>query len=220
LQKNLSGWNDTADRNGFIVVYPGAGNVFFRAFGTRDVPFITALIDRMQATYNIDRDRVYVNGLSNGGGMSYELSCVLSDRIAAVGAVGPAITMSPDLCPAAKPVPVVVFHGTADYFAKYAGGTSFVAVDPFPPIPLWIGNWARRNHCAPATREKRTADEILRIEYDNCAEPVVLYKIENGGHTWPGGAPLAEWFAGVTNRNISATEVMWTFFKEHPRRSR
>ena len=220
LQKNLSGWNDVADKNGFIVVYPGASNVFFRAFGLRDVPFIAALIDRMQATYNIDPDRIFVNGLSNGGGMSYVLSCAMADRIAAVGAVGAAITMPPDLCPAAKPVPVVVFHGTADRFAKYEGGKSFVAVDPFPPIPLWVGNWARRNHCSPSTRESSAAIDVTRIEYQDCTEPVVLYKIENGGHTWPGGAPLAEWFAGATNDHINATETMWTFFKDHPRPKR
>jgi polyhydroxybutyrate depolymerase len=172
----------------------------------------------MQATYNFDADRIYINGLSNGGGMSYVMSCVLGDRIAAAGAVGAAITMSPDLCPTATPVPVVAFHGTADYFAKYDGGTSFVAVDPFPPIPLWIGNWARRNRCSPAPHESQAAADVTRVEYDGCVAPVVLYRIDGGGHTWPGGAPLAEWFAGTTNRNINATEVMWDFFKDHPRR--
>lgn len=216
LQKNISGWNGVADRNGFIVAYPGGKNVFFRAFGPSDVPFITALIEKMQATYNIDPDRIYINGLSNGGGMSYVMSCVLSDRIAAVGAVGAAITMSPDLCPDAPPMPVMIFHGTADYFAKYEGGKSFVWTEPFPAIPLWVGNWARRNHCAPSTRESAAAGDVTRIEYDHCEAPVVLYKIEGGGHTWPGGAPLAEWFAGSTNRNINATELMWDFFKDHP----
>ena len=219
LQKNLSGWNDTADRNGFIVAYPGAANVVLRAFGARDVPFIAALIDRIQATYNIDRDRIYVNGLSNGGGMSYVLSCAMIDRIAAVGAVGPAITMSANLCPDAKPVPVMIFHGTADRWAKYDGGTSFVAVDPFPPIPVWTANWARRNRCATTIRQSMAAADVTRIEYEGCAEPVVLYRIENGGHTWPGGAPLSEWFAGKTTYTINATEMMWSFFKDHPRRA-
>lgn len=220
LQKNLSGWNDTADKNAFIVVYPGSGGVVFRAYGLRDAPFIAALIDRLQATYNIDANRIYVNGLSNGGGMAYALSCLIADRIAAVGAVAPAITMSPDLCPSARPIPVVVFHGTADYFAKYDGGKSFVALDPFPPIPLWVGNWARRNRCASATRESAAAVDVSRIEYEDCAEPVVLYKIIGGGHTWPGGARLAEWFAGPTNDHIDATEMMWSFFKDHPRPAR
>lgn len=215
LQKNLSGWNDIADKNGFIVAYPGGGDVFFRSFGRRDVPFISNLIDRLQADYNIDRNRIYVNGLSNGGGMSYLLSCELAGRFAAVGAVAPAILWPADICPDAPAVPLVVFHGTGDRWTPYDGGKVFVAPDPFPPIPVWTANWARRNHCAPQPRQSAVASDVTRIEYDNCAEPVILFKIDNGGHTWPGGAPLAEWFAGRTTRNIDATEVMWSFFKEH-----
>jgi polyhydroxybutyrate depolymerase len=180
---------------------------------------IAALIDQLQATYNIDRDRIYVNGLSNGGGESYALSCVLNDRIAAVGAVAPAITMSPDLCPAAKPIPLVVFHGTGDRMTPYQGAKNVISPEPFPDIRVWLANWARRNHCASTMRESAAASDVTRIEYENCAEPVVLYRIDGGGHTWPGGQPLPNWFAGPTNDSINATELMWSFFKDHPRRA-
>ena len=52
-----------------------------------DVRFISDLIDRLQQDYAIDPARIYVNGLSNGGGMTYLLACELSGRIAAVGSV-------------------------------------------------------------------------------------------------------------------------------------
>ena len=217
LQQQLSGWNTTADEHGFIVAYPGGQGAFLKVFGQRrDLQLIAALIDNLQTSYNIDPDRIYVNGLSNGGGTSYALSCALSDRIAAVGAVAPAITMSADLCPAAKPVPVVVFHGTADRMTPYEGGKNIIAPEPFPDIRKWLANWARRNHCASTMRESAAAADVMRIEYDNCAEPVVLYKIDGGGHTWPGGQPLPNWFAGPTNDSINATELMWSFFKDHP----
>jgi polyhydroxybutyrate depolymerase len=45
---------------------------------------------------------------------------------------------------------------------------------------------------------------------------VVLYTIQGGGHTWPGGKPLPEWFVGRTSRSINATSQMWEFFREHP----
>lgn len=218
LQKNVTGWNEAADKNGFIAAYPGGDGVWLKVFHDDDPQLILALIDKLQADYNIDRDRIYVNGLSNGGGMAYALSCIASDRIAAVGAVGPAITMSPDLCPTARPVPVVVFHGMADRFTKWEGGKVFVAPDPFPPIPLWAANWARRNQCSPAQHESRVAGDVTLVEYENCAAPIVIYKIDGGGHTWPGGKPLPEWFAGKTTTSINATELMWSFFKAHPRR--
>lgn len=220
LQKNLTGWNKTADENGFIVAYPGGQGVALKVFGQRDLQMIALLIDKLQASYNIDRDRIYVNGLSNGGGTSYALSCALTDRIAAVGAVAPAITMSTDLCPAAKAIPVVVFHGTGDRMTRYEGGKNLIAPDPFPDIRVWLANWARRNHCASTLRESAVARDVTRVEYEDCAEPVVLYKIDGGGHTWPGGQPFARWFAGPTNDTINATELMWSFFKEHPRQAR
>ena len=48
---------------------------------------------------------------------------------------------------------------------------------------------------------------------------VVLYTVHGGGHTWPGGMQLPEWFVGRTTRTISATELMWAFFSKHPLRS-
>jgi poly(3-hydroxybutyrate) depolymerase len=44
----------------------------------------------LEAEYNIDSTRIYADGMSIGGGMAFALSCRLSDRIAAVGAVAAA----------------------------------------------------------------------------------------------------------------------------------
>src|SRR5574341_1579817 len=79
-----------------------------------DVQFIADLIDTLAARYNIDRPRVYANGLSNGGGMAFAISCTLSDRIAAVGVVAPALFMRWSDCTDQRPVPMIAFHGTAD----------------------------------------------------------------------------------------------------------
>jgi len=45
---------------------------------------------------------------------------------------------------------------------------------------------------------------------------VVLYTIEGGGHTWPGGTPLPEWLLGPMSRSVDATRLMWAFFRAHP----
>jgi polyhydroxybutyrate depolymerase len=44
-----------------------------------DVIFISELIDKLEASYNIDPARIYANGLSNGGGVTFALSCTLSE---------------------------------------------------------------------------------------------------------------------------------------------
>src|SRR2546427_6141259 len=69
---------------------------------------------------------VYANGLSKGGGMSFALSCTLSDRIAAVGMVGAALLLPFSWCTDLRPVPMIAFHGTADAAAPYTGGFSWV----------------------------------------------------------------------------------------------
>jgi polyhydroxybutyrate depolymerase len=225
-QMEISRWNEEADRQGFIVVYPsglkGAGpRIWHAGHGpglARDVRYISDLIDALEATYNIDPARIYANGLSNGGGMSFVLSCTMSDRIAAVGMVGAAQLLPFDWCTDPRPVPMISFHGTADRAAPYNGGSSWVTSDPFPNVLTWTRSWARRNRCAPNPVDSVVAADVTRRAYTDCAgdAAVVLYTIEGGGHTWPGGGPLPEWFVGTTSHSIDATSVMWEFFREHP----
>jgi len=222
-QMDLTRWNRLADSQRFIVVYPsglgGAGPRVWRVGSdyAKDVRFISELIDRVESAYNIDPARIYANGFSNGGGMAFVLSCTMSDRIAAVGMVGAAQTLPWSWCKERRAVPMIAFHGTADRFAFYNGGQSWVAPHPFPAVPMWTENWARRNRCAPKPVESAVAPDVTRREYTHCAgdAAVVLYIAEGGGHVWPGGGPLPEWFAGSDSGSIDATSTMWTFFRAH-----
>jgi polyhydroxybutyrate depolymerase len=223
-QMELSEWNRLAESQGFIVVYPsGIGSAGPRVWHVgqgRDVRFISELIDKLEAAYNIDPARIYANGLSNGGDMAFVLSCTLSDRIAAVGMVAAAHLLPWSWCTDRRPVPMIAFHGTADRMAPYNGGASWVAPESFPNIPAWTAKWARRNRCAPDPVESAVAADVIRREYTNCTEgaAVVFYTIRGGGHSWPGGGPLPEWFVGPTSRSIDATSQMWSFFRAHPLR--
>jgi polyhydroxybutyrate depolymerase len=235
-QRDISRWNELADTKGFIVVYPsgvgGKGVRIWRAEPSeglaKDVKYISALVDTVSAHYNVDQSRIYANGLSNGGGMAFALSCMLSDRIAAVGMVAAAQTLPWRWCVSgkreagsakraiARPVPVISFHGTADPVVPYNGGSSWISPRPFPNVPSWTATWARRNQCAADPVDSVVAVDVVRRTYVHCAAsaPVVLYTIRGGGHTWPGGMELPEWFVGRTTRSIDATELMWAFFTE------
>jgi polyhydroxybutyrate depolymerase len=222
---NLSRWNRLADEHGFIVVYPSGSDMpriwhVDRGAGLmRDVRFISELIDTLEAAYNIDPARIYADGISNGGGMAFVLSCALSDRIAAVGMVAAAQSLPWSWCTDHRPVPMVTFHGTADRFVPYQGGPSRDPFNPlqFPAVRDWTANWARRNRCGPDPVESRVAPDVTRLEYTNCAEDaaVVLYTVNGGGHSWPGGKPLPEWIVGSTSSGVDATSQMWAFFREH-----
>ncbi len=225
-QKETSRWNDLADRKGFIVVYPsGVGGKGVRVWRVdpgddlrKDVRFISELIDTLSAAYNIDSTRIYANGLSNGGGMSFALSCTLSNRIAAVGMVAAAQTLPWRWCTDERPVPMIAFHGTADPDIPYNGGSSWISPRPFPNVRGWAAKWAGRNRCDPTPVESSVAADVTRRAYGGCANGAVveLYTVRGGGHTWPGGKPLPEWFVGRTTGSIDATSLMWAFFSEHP----
>ncbi len=223
-QMEMSEWNRVAEKEGFLVVYPAGlgrgGPRIWRMGGKKDVRFIADLIDKLQADYNIDPARIYANGLSNGGGMSFVLSCTLSDRIAAVGMVAAAQLLPWRWCTDQRPVPMITFHGTADSMTPYKGGATWVAARTFPDISTWTANWARRNRCGPEAVDAAVAVDVTRREYRNCADDasVLLYTIRGGGHTWPGGQPLPEWFAGPTSRSVDASSEMWAFFRAHPLR--
>ncbi len=227
-QQKTSQWNEVADEHGLIVVYP-SGIGFPKMWHavqpgddlTADVRFISELIDTLRSEYNIDSTRIYADGMSNGGGMAFVLSCTLSDRIAAVGLVASAQFLPWSWCTDQRAVPMIAFHGTADRLAPYHGGRSWVSPHPFANIPLWTESWARRNRCAPDPVETVVAVDVQRLEYTDCAHDaaVVLYTVVEGGHTWPGGMPLPEWLAGSTSNSIDATGEMWAFFSEHPLRN-
>jgi polyhydroxybutyrate depolymerase len=223
----ISQWNRVADEHGFIVVYPegtGRGPKSWEMTGSEtpsrmpDVILISELIDKLEASYNIDKTRIYANGMSNGGGMAFVLSCTLSDRIAAVGMVSAGLYPEWNWCRDHRPVPVIAFHGTADPVCPYNGGRSKLGGDTFPSVPGFMANWSRRNRCGPNPIESAVAADVTRLQYPDCADDagVVLYTVKGEGHQWPGGKRVAaEWLVGPYSRSIDATRQMWAFFREH-----
>jgi polyhydroxybutyrate depolymerase len=226
---NISQWNLVAEEQGFIVVYPagtGRASKSWEMTGSEtpsrmpDVIFIAELIDKLEASYNIDKTRIYANGMSNGGGMTFVLSCTLSDRIAAVGLVSAGLYPEWNWCTDHRPVPVIAFHGTADPVCPYNGG------GVFPSVPGFIANWSGRNQCKANPAESAVGTDVTRLQYTDCADDagVVLYTIKGEGHQWPGGkalAPIAaKWLVGPYSQSIDATRQMWAFFREHPLQSK
>lgn len=227
-QRDLSEWNELADREGFIVVYPaGTGlPLRWRTHGRAvegedpfvDVVFIADLIDELSQAYTLDPTRIYANGLSNGGGMTHMLACTLSDRIAAIGTVAGAYTLPWSECEPDRPVPVIAFHGDDDPIVPYEGGPSDGFDVPFPDVTTWARSWADHNGCRESPVELPPAGEVTGVHYTECNgdADVIFHTIHGGGHSWPGGDPLPAFIVGHTTDDIDATETMWDFFVEHP----
>ncbi len=225
-QSQLTGWTELADESGFIVVHPG-GLDFPKRWQTGlqdsgpspDVIFISDLITQLEMDYAIDPNRIYVNGLSNGGGMSALLACELSDRVAAMGGVAGAYSFSWEDCPSAQPIPAILFHGTDDPIVPYQGGVAGDGRFNLPSLPSWVEGLAQHNGCESPPLEVPTVGEVSGIRFGNCREDaeVIFYTINGGGHSWPGGGYLPKWLVGHTTQDMDATQVMWEFFQSHPR---
>ena len=226
-QSQLTGWTKLADEYGFIVVHPG-GLGFPKRWRTQlqgsgtpspDVAFISELITQLERDYAIDPNRIYVNGLSNGGGMSALLACELSDRVAAMGGVAGAYSFSWEDCPSAQPIPAILFHGTEDPIVPYQGGAAGDKRVNLPALPSWTEGLAQHNGCETTPLDVSASGEVSGIRFENCREDaeVIFYTINGGGHSWPGGGYLPKWLVGHTTQDMDATQVMWEFFQRHPR---
>ena len=185
-QANVSQWNPIADREGFIVVYP-SGTGFpkrWLAFpqesraDSKDVVFISDLIDTLSTQYNIDPSRIYVNGLSNGGGMTFLLGCELAHRMAATGSVGGAFMLPMQECTPSRPVPLIAFHGTADPIVPFHGGPSGGFDLPFPArFNFFVGNQDRRAAAARGDVPdfERGLSDVLKDKF--VAQNLVLFDL-------------------------------------------
>lgn len=215
-----------ADTANFIIALPngtidGFGLHFWNCFaadetGVDDVAFISALIDTISAEYQVDANRIYSTGMSNGGFMSYTLAGELSNRIAAIASV--AGSVSKVRFAALDPqhlTPVMEIHGNADGVVPYNGSSDFLPVDSVQNY------WINFNGCSPDptvtpvpdinTLDGCTAEHYV---YGGAANgtTVELFKVEGGGHTWPGTIFS---YIGVTNEDFSACAEIWKFFSRY-----
>jgi polyhydroxybutyrate depolymerase len=234
--------NKLSDREGFIVVYPdgiekhwndGRENVSYRAHREKvdDVGFISALIDDLAEKRNIDRNRVYVTGISNGAMMSFRLACELSQKITAIAPVAGAMPENlPSRCSPSSKIPVLMISNTDDRLVPWEGGDIRFGRKTFGralSVPETVKYWVNNNQCSspPAIsmepdRDPKDGTRVRQEAYGPCEEGawVVLYAIEGGGHTWPGGHQyLPAWIIGKTSRDIDANDVIWDFLKKHAR---
>ncbi len=227
--------NAVADEEGFIVVYPygmmanfGGCQRFWNAgileyqdvldCNVDDAAFTVAMIDYLATEYNIDQSRVYSCGMSMGGFMSYYLACVLEDRIAAIASVTGVMNDSVAFhCQSSRSVPVLQMHGTADATVPYNGAPN----NPLnPPVEEVVQFWADKNCCTnePIVEEMPDLDPddgctATRFTYTDCDSnnEVILYRINGGGHTWPG----ALFNISITNYDINGSQVIWDFFEQY-----
>jgi polyhydroxybutyrate depolymerase len=227
-----SGMSKSADRKGFILVYPEAvigplheSGMHYQHWngGPRvdpskssdvdDVGFVSAMLDKLKKDFNIDSKRVYATGISNGGTMVYRLACQLSERIAAIAPVETnqlAIECSPN-----RPISIIHFHGLADRFVPYEGGIGPELPDDWKPIETTISQWVKHNGCPKTPKISYNKEgDVTFYTYgpgDKGTE-VILCLIKEHGHTWPGkGIYIGAKVCGLNQEGLLCKKLQETF---------
>jgi polyhydroxybutyrate depolymerase len=209
-----SGMSALAEEHGFIVAYP-AGTGFPRRWlsspllGGQDVAFARDLVALVSGEVGIDPRRIYAAGMSNGGGMAARLACDAADVFAAVGPVAAAYPGGS--CGPARPVPIAAVHGTADPIVPYEG-----LGEALPAVEGVLAFWVRENGCDAEPAVEAIAEGVTRVAWGGCAAgaDVVLYRVTEGRHGWPGSGDTSPW--GATTDAVSASALLWGFFAVHP----
>lgn len=239
---NFTGFDKLAKEHGIIVICPdgyekhwndGRQNAHAaHEKNVDDVGFINKLVELAEAEFNIDHGRIYCSGISNGAMMSYRLAKDLPEKIAAIGTVVGA--MPEPLSKAewkGRPVPAIIFNGTADPLVPYNGGEVHFFQKKLGTVisaPETVAFLARHNKCEEKPRVKelvlqnsKSGMSIKHIEYSNCCNNanVEFYSIEGGGHSWPRDSKLAQYLPpaviGKACKDIDASSLIWDFFQKH-----
>ncbi|MEO6094839.1 MAG: PHB depolymerase family esterase [Fibrobacteria bacterium] len=195
--RSLTQMDKVADREKFIVAYPNAVDGTWDYAGAKnDFAFLKAIIDTTVARYQVDRNRVYVSGFSQGGGMTFFAGFTYPDIYAAIAPVSSVGTGAPT---PKRPIPILLTFGTKDlyppatFMVSVAGWNKFDSCDATPNV---IRPY-------PATN---TNSAVTRLTFGNCAQgtEIVVDSVKDGGHEWPNN----------TATKVNNSEEVWAFFKK------
>lgn len=229
-------WNKLADEHGFYVAYPNAVDKLWD-FGegltsddldhrVDDLAYFHRVLDDVSSRKRIDQERIFATGISRGGQSSYYLACNMPERIRAIMPVAMSLPeFMHDECVVGKPIGIAVVNGTADPQVPYEGGWITVfrkKRDIVLSTDRTLALWRNRNGCADEPHTISPVDlpgdntSVSISEWTRCSgAPVKLYRVNNGGHTWPSGVQyLPTRIVGETSSDINTADEGWAFFSQ------
>ena len=240
----LSVFRAVADREAFVAVYPlGSmaldGRVGWSDCrgddrmhkGQDDIPFLAALIERLNREYTLPASRIFMTGTSNGAMMTHAMAMTRPDLLGAVATAGGSLAAAPKPGACAKgptqPLPILMAHGTADTQMPHEGGCvanlggrcnrgTVVSAE------ATRDRWLQANGLSGIQPRQQVIDSdttdagpAIRFDFDG-PYPVQWWQLEGAGHTVPSRSVRlpSNRQTGVQNRDVEFAEIAWAFFKE------
>jgi len=240
--------NEIAQEQGFLVLYPAQSQ---RANGQRcwnwfsprhqkrgsgEPALIAGMTRHIVQTHSVDRDRVYVAGLSAGGAMAAILAREYPDVFAAGGvhsgiAPGaardvasalavmrsgpgaawplPAFGAAADPAPTRRSAPLIVFHGDADTTVAIANADAVLASAIGDPAVV-----ATTTRGTAARGERAFRRTVWRRSDDDAASVAEHWVVHGSPHAWSGGDASGSF---TDPAGPDASREMLRFFADHPR---
>lgn len=227
LIRNYTAFNALADEYGFAVCYPqgildsqgvpfwNVGYDFHQDQSVDDAGFLAALATSLQNEFNLNPEFTFSTGMSNGGDMCYMLACQESDTFKAVATVAGSLMQWIYNDCSANVVPVFEIHGDNDMITLWEGDLdNSDGWGSYLPVIDTFNFWVQQNQ---ATTSKVVELQDL-VSSDNSTvtstiysgginnNEVWLYRVNNGGHDWPGSEG---------NMDINASDEIWSFFETY-----
>jgi polyhydroxybutyrate depolymerase len=227
--RGISGFDQVARSLQTIMVYPDATSDWAEgcdctqadAAGVDDVQFIRDLIDDLDTSFRVNRDRVYAAGFSDGGFFAQRLACDMEGDIAAIAVV--AATMSGPLaatCDPPVPVSFLMIHGTADPRVPAAGsGGTRASLGARETVDFWLEhNGCGTEPTVTSVQDVENDGTSVNVEqYQSCdgGTEVEFYEVVDGGHTWPNPILAFPPESGLKTLDIDAAAAIGVFFLRH-----
>ena len=188
-------WRAAVAEDRFIAVFPQGVNDSWNMgpccppanlLRVADTAFMDDLLATLTAREDVDADRMYLTGFSNGALFSYAYAC---DHPEAFAAIAPMAGTNVSGCRPERPVSLLHQHGDADLVVPYQGGIalgSVLSAAPFPPVQDSVAAWAAADGCSTAPVVTTGAD-VVRRSWTDCAAGtrVELVTVPGKGHVWP-----------------------------------
>ena len=203
-----------AEANSFILVYPQGSCLNGASHWNPcpidgdnkstadDVGFVEAMISEISSQYNLDMERIYAAGYSNGGMMAYGLANYKSDLIAAVASVSG--TMLNCTGPTSHPMPVIHLHGTSDGVVSYNGSNDWNSVQSTLDYWTSFNNTISTPTINTDNTGGMTIEHYVYSQGDNSVS-VEHYKYIGGDHVW-----FNELYQGQ-----NASNLVWSFMSKY-----
>ena len=203
--EQMTGFRSDSDIRNFILVQP---NGIARSWNAGpkccspaneddidDVGFIQAISnDLIDKGLNIDPDKIYIDGMSNGGYLANRIACEATGFVAGIAVVVGSIGYDSVLqCQPSQPIPILMISGGDDNLAS--------RTETF-------NHWVKLNNCATSNTEsfgvfscETYADCDSNVETTHCVG-------EGVGHCWPG----TDFLIYGCNQDINASQYILDFF--------